>query len=245
MTRVEFIRRFITVHKCTGCGEILDFEHSDSAFCDVCMLDFNAALNVGCKSCFKPARECTCMPRALESVGVLVHRKLFFYEKENYASSEMKLIFRMKETGYRRLADFSAERLESLVLEELDTLGADTDSLVITGVPRGKKNLREYGFDHTERLARSLSGRLGIKYARTLRTTLAARAQKTLGARQRARNAEKNIRLCRNTDVVGKYIILVDDMVTTGESMAVCVKRLSEGGARAVLCFSLASKNKM
>ena len=245
MNRREFVRRFVAVRSCTGCDAVLDIEHFDGAFCEECGLKFSAALNVGCKSCLRPARECECMPKALKKAGVLVHRKLYFYERENHASPEMRLIFRMKEMGSRRLSSFCAEKLAPLVLDELDTLGADRETLMITGVPRAEKNRRVYGFDHTERIARAISEKLGIKYERTFRTSFFAEEQKTLDANKRVKNAEKNIRPLRDVDVEGKYVILIDDMVTTGASMATCIEYLSDNGARAVLCFSLATKNKM
>lgn len=245
MTRDEFIRRYISVHKCVGCGDILDFEHSAGAFCGKCRLAFNASLTVGCPNCFKPARECECMPPALKASGALTLRRLFFYDGENRFLPEIKLLYRMKENNYRRLSCFAAEQLKPLVLEETSVLGLDSEALAVTGVPRGRRNKRIYGFDHMELTARRLGKLLGIEYVRALGTRGTSKTQKTLNAAQRLANAKNGIYIRSSEKIKGKYVILIDDIVTSGASMATCTERLLSSGARGVLCFSLASKNKM
>ena len=83
MSVKELLKRYVYVHKCAGCGEILDYSHSDNAFCDMCQLDWNAAIVESCAACMKPARECACMPKLLERSGALTLRKLFFYKSES------------------------------------------------------------------------------------------------------------------------------------------------------------------
>ena len=58
----------------------------------------------------------------------------------------------------------------------------------------------------------------------------------------RLENAKKNIYFASELDISGKYIILIDDIVTSGASMTVCTKKLIKNGAAGVFCFSLASK---
>lgn len=245
MTRREFFRRLFIVRSCVGCEDAFSYKDVERTFCDKCEIKFNAALNIGCRTCFKPARECECMPKTLKDVGALVHRKLYFYEKEEHSSPAMKLIFSMKDKGYRRVSEFCADCLLPLILDELDTLDVDREKLVITNAPRSEKSRRLRGFDHMERVARSLSEKVDIKYERIFRMSFFAREQKLLDAKKRAKNAEKGIRVLKDVNVEGKYVLLIDDMVTTGSSMATCIRKLLRLGARGVLCFSLATKNKM
>ena len=245
MTRKEFIKRFITVHKCVGCGEILDYELSDSAFCDACRMGCNSALNFGCSDCFKPMRECVCMPKRLQKSGAIVLRKLFYYKKLEAYLPEMKLIFIMKGKKYKRLAEFVAKHLVPIIKEEIDTLGISEEQLVITGVPRGQMSYRANGFDQAQLLSRCIAKSMGIEYRSLLRSRISAKVQKKLDVSSREKNAKLSIRLRKNASADEKYVILIDDVVTSGSSMAACVKCLKRVGARGVLCFALASENKV
>lgn len=244
MTCKDLVRRFITVHKCIGCGEILDFEISDTAFCDACRLSWNAALNSSCDICLQPARECECITPKLKASGALVHRKLFLYKKENPELPEMRLIYVMKRQKHKRISRFCAEQLLPLIKEELETLDVEPSALAVTNVPRGKRSERKFGFDHAALLARSVASALGTRYERLLYTRLFSKVQKNLDARSREVNANQSICIDGKASVKGKYVILVDDIVTSGASMATCVRLLMKQGAKGVLCFSVSSKNK-
>ena len=63
----DFVRKFLTVHKCVGCGEVLGFDRSESAFCEKCWLSWTASLNASCETCLRSARECACMPPKLKA----------------------------------------------------------------------------------------------------------------------------------------------------------------------------------
>lgn len=241
----DLLRRYTLVHKCAGCSDILDFEHFDKAFCSDCELSWRAALTESCNTCFKPAVECECMPKLLSKEGALCLRRMFFYKSEHSGAPQMRAIYYLKDNKIRRVADFAAEQLCPTVRAELDVLGADVSEVVICNVPRSKSSRVSNGFDQAEMVARSLGRRLGISYRRVLISSARARVQKKLDKRERAENAKKNIAIKRGADVKGKYVVLFDDMVTTGASMAASVSLLRKSGAIGVLCFSLASKEKL
>ena len=241
---VSFFRWFFRIHKCGGCGEILDAEHYYEPFCDGCRLAWKASLTASCGECFLPAVECRCMPKQLSSAGALCLRKLFFYESENTRSPQMSLIYLLKRKKVRRMIDFAAENLAHLVRDELDELGLSegNEKFIVTSVPRGKRGIVEYGFDHAALMAKATALRLGLKFEPMFSSRFGAKVQKELGKKQRLENAKKNIYFASEFDISGKYIILIDDIVTSGASMTVCTKKLIKNGAAGVFCFSLASK---
>ncbi len=245
MSAAEFVRRFVTVHKCGGCGKILDFEHSEGAFCAACSLAFNSSITESCESCFKPAIECECMPKPLSKAGALCLRRLFFYKSEAPNTPQMRIIYWLKYKNSRRIVSFVANEFYKSVKSELDVLGLESDELLICGVPRSKKARMLHGFDQSEMVAKRLSALLGIPYARLLDTRLFSKEQKKLGRASRLRNARARIKLCRGTDLRGKYVILFDDIVTTGASMVACVELLRKNGCKGVLCFALSSSQKL
>lgn len=241
---VSFLKWFFSVRKCGGCGEILGPDRYYEPFCSNCDLAWRASLTASCGNCFLPALECRCMPKQLERAGALCLRKLFFYESENARSPQMSLIFSLKRRRITRMIDFAAENVAKLVLSELEELGffAEPEKFIVSFVPRGRRVIIEYGFDHAALVSEGIAKKLGLQFAPLLRSGLGAKAQKELGKKQRLENAEKNIRFCADIDISGKYVILFDDIVTSGASMTVCTKKLMKNGAVGVFCFSLASK---
>ena len=237
----DLLKRYVYVHKCAGCGEILDYSHCDNAFCQMCQLDWNAAIVESCAACMKPARECSCMPKLLERSGALALRRMFFYKSESARSPSMSTIFWLKYKKSRRIVRFVGENIAELVREELSALGEEAaENTVITNAPRSLRSLREIGYDQSAEVARQVAALTSMKYERVFSSV--SKKQKQLNAGERKRNAEKSIRM-ENVDVKGKYVILFDDMVTTGASLSACVKLLMKSGAAGVLCFSLASKS--
>lgn len=245
MSAKDIIRIFVSVHKCAGCGEILDAEHSGGAFCASCQLAWNASLTESCKNCFKPAIECDCVPKTVSKSGALCMRRLFFYKSENTRAPQMSIIYWLKYKKSKRIVSFVANELYSTVKGELEILELGIDDVIVCGVPRSKKARIKHGFDQSEMVAKKLAELLGLKYSRLLDTSIVRKAQKELNRRQRLANAKKSIKLCKNADVSEKYVVLLDDMVTTGASMAACADLLRKNGCKGVLCFSLASTQKM
>jgi ComF family protein len=243
MTSGEFIRKYITVHKCGGCGEILPWQISDGAFCKKCRENWNADTVVTCKECFLPARECGCMPDVLKKSGALTLRKLIFYKADNPHCASMSIVYWIKHRKSKRMTDFVADGLRDAIAEELDTLGVgEKEGVFITYVPRGKQSRYSHGFDQSRLVAKALSGIMGYEFLPAFYTVRTKKQQKELDRRSRFRNAKAAIRMKKNADVSGRYAVIFDDIVTTGASMSVCAKALMGSGARGVICVTLAAK---
>ena len=108
---------------------------------------------------------------------------------------------------------------------------------VVTWVPVGRKRLKKRGYDQAELLARNACRKWGIRPTELLKKTVdtppqsgiedaAARRANVLGVYEPV-NAER----IRNS-----RILLVDDIFTTGATMAECVRVLKEAGADSVVC---------
>lgn len=246
ITRKEFVDTFLKVRKCAGCGEILLPRLVDTAFCDDCRIKWNAALTRSCQTCFKSAVECECMPKSLSRAGALCLRRVFFYDKENNMCAPMSTIFWLKYRKSRRIVRFVGEYLNKNIEDEIKTLGypENKESFAVTFVPRSCRSRMLYGYDQSGMLAENFAKETGIECVRALRS-LSRRQQKRLDSKGRAENAKRSIALNKGANVSGKYVILIDDIVTTGASMAACVRILQKAGAKGILCFALTTKNKM
>ena len=105
---------------------------------------------------------------------------------------------------------------------------------VVSWVPTTSERKQKRGFDQGELLARSVAGALGL----SPRHTLAKRAQPP----QTGSNAENRAAV---SFVINRRppasILLVDDVRTTGASMAVAAETLREGGATYLFGATLAA----
>lgn len=235
----EFLDRYYFVRKCGGCREILEYERSHEAFCPSCALAWSVAKTGSCPECSQSAIECTCMPRGLSSAGALCLRKLFFYSAKKDREAQNRIIYLLKKNPNRRISRFIARELESMMIHELEVLGA-RESAVIVSVPRGRRARSVWGFDQSELICRELSDISGIPYVSAIKRRFGGKEQKKLSRAKRFRNIRSLFALSSDTSIDGRYVILFDDVVTTGASMAACVSLLMSAGARGVICLCIA-----
>ena len=95
--------------------------------------------------------------------------------------------------------------------------------------------------DQSEELARTLSEQMGIPLVPALERVKGGKEQKRLSAAERVKNTKKLFAIRDASEISGKTVILVDDVVTPGASMAACVPHLIRARAAAVICLSVAS----
>jgi len=108
---------------------------------------------------------------------------------------------------------------------------------LITFVPTTTSRRRQRGYDHAALLARQLAKLRGWEFAPSL-----MRLDKTrqVGSSRKERLSNKiEYRVC--TEIKGRTILLVDDVVTTGSTIELAAKSLRNAGATHVSAAVLAS----
>lgn len=103
-------------------------------------------------------------------------------------------------------------------------------------VPATAAAYRRRGFDHMELVARELSWLLGIPLADVI-VRAEGKDQRGLGREDRARNLAGTVETL--ADVSGMHLLLVDDIITTGSSVAACAASLLQRGAFDVTACAL------
>ena len=240
---LDSAKRYLFPHKCGGCRQILSKEAYGHAFCSSCFLKWNAAKVEDCPDCFRPAIECTCMPKRLSSAGALCLRKAIFYDPTRRREPCNRLIYFLKHRPVERYAKFLAAELTAGVLRELEVIGIDPGSVTVCGVPRGRRAYAEYGFDQAELIGRALAEELGASYVSAIERKFGGRTQKKLSRDSRLKNVQGRFVLNGKKEI-GRTVLLVDDVVTTGASMAECARLLHRAGVRHVLCVCVAQDRK-
>jgi ComF family protein len=112
---------------------------------------------------------------------------------------------------------------------------------LILPVPLHHLRLRQRGFNQAALLARRLGSNLGIPvdYS-SLKRSRWTEPQTGLSRRKRAANVKGAFALIRPEKVRGRRTILLDDVLTTGETVNQCARVLKSGGASQVVVLTVA-----
>ena len=112
---------------------------------------------------------------------------------------------------------------------------------LVTWAPLHPRRKKRRGYDQAELLARRVGEAAGIPVLPTLEKVRAAGAQSRLQSEEERRaNIAGAYRPLPGVDLAGKRVVLVDDVVTTGSTLAECAACLRSAGAQTVAALTLA-----
>lgn len=112
---------------------------------------------------------------------------------------------------------------------------------VLSWVPLAPDRRKERGYDQVELIARNAAERLRLPLVPLLKKRRGVSAQSLASsAEERRANIAGAYRAIDPDAVLGKRVLIVDDIVTTGATLSECAKTLREAGAVRVLCATLA-----
>ncbi|MCL2723202.1 MAG: ComF family protein [Polyangiaceae bacterium] len=154
-----------------------------------------------------------------------------------YGGAIAKAITRCK---YDRRADL-APRLGEVMAASAESFAGRVD--VVVSVPIHPKRLVERGFDQAALIARPVAKRLAIAWRpRTLARTRDTPRQASLDRDARATNVSAAFIVRAPEVVVGRRVLLVDDVRTTGATLSACAEVLRAAGAQAIVTMVLAER---
>lgn len=142
----------------------------------------------------------------------------------------------------------SVSLMVDTLMDRIDSISpsnsTDSDSApdLVTSVPLHWTTLLRRGFNQSEIIARQLANKMGLPYQTVVGKRVRTSKQQALSRRERLNNLKQVFNL--RTDVTGKYVAVVDDVVTTGATAETLARLLKKAGARRVEVWALARTPK-
>ena len=229
---------------CAGCGELLAYRFADSAeaFCPACRKLWEDAAAELCGICQKPVSLCACVPKEMERAGCRAFRKLVYYRPGKRDEVQNRVIYRIKDRADATTVAFLAQELSAVVRNAMKEAEIDRENAVLVWLPRGRRAVLEHGTDQAKALATALSSLLGVPALSVIRRRFGhGKPQKSLSPAERVKNAKGAFSVRQNQALRGKCTILIDDIVTSGASMAAGIRLLRRVGVKTVLSVAVAS----
>lgn len=138
---------------------------------------------------------------------------------------------------FRRLA-FLGASLGRALSHRYRCLREDVD--LVVPVPLHWRRQLSRGFNQAEEIARPIANELELPLVRALRRKAATRPQTGLDRASRAANLRRAFTTTRTgrSRIEGCRVLLVDDVVTTRNTLGAATGRLLDSGATSVICLT-------
>ena len=152
------------------------------------------------------------------------------YAPLRFAGTGGRLVRRFKLDG-----DAAAGRWLARAMTEWWRIRAGPGRKLLVPVPLHRARLRRRGFDQAAWLARRIGEKLSFSCEfGALRRIRPTRPQGDAGVLSRVENVRGAFVVRDPRDVVGRDVVLIDDVFTTGATARVCAQQLRVAGARSV-----------
>lgn len=212
---------------CAACGRVLLHEEFICAKCD------------GRRK--KTEIFCTKCGRAVEKDGVCISCETLSEKWDMavspyiYAEPTDEMIWQMKYRNRPSLADDLGKELGEYIISRFP----DGEFDFITFIPSGSERLMERGYNQAQLLAEAVGNVMNVPVCEILHSKDSGH-QVGLGAKERYENAVGRFSIDENADVKEKRIIIIDDVMTTGATMAAASSVLKRSGADYILAATVA-----
>ena len=245
MNALYAIRDFIIPPRCAGCRTVFAAKYGEKNWlCPECERKWELLKATICPDCGKMWSACRCAPKVLEKAGASQLVKLVPYRPKRAVSNNVVLY--LKRRRDMRTFDFVSTQLARELNVFISKTGLRREDVIITYCPRRRRAKNEYGFDQAQLIAKSIAKAIEISCVPLLkrRGFFEGKAQKKLDSSKRADNVKGAFEIAKDANVKKKTVLLLDDLVTTGSTMAECARLLKNAGASLVVGVTIATTEK-
>lgn len=149
----------------------------------------------------------------------------------NYTREVRKAMLKLK--FGRKL--YIAETFAEMMTKRLRSMDIIADMVV--PVPSGFRSVMRHGISSGTLISKRVARKLGLPYAKAVNAFFAKKEQKNFSAANRSENAKHSFYFSGKTSVIGKRILLIDDVVTTGSTLReVAAILISNGASEVTAC---------
>jgi len=226
ITDLLFMINYTFPSKCVSCGTPISY----SLNC-LCMNCFNKIrfIENGCGRCSGEMSNGRC---------VICSDRMFYLDKNitvsEYNGVMIDILHNLKFNRRKRLYFKMAE----LLFNELLKHKIEYDC--ITSVPMNHAKRWKRGFNQSELIARWISQKTDKIYIKSLKEKSWTNTQKDLRFKDRFINVLNRYEAINYTSIIGKKILLVDDIFTSGATLNECARILKSNGVKGVYSLTIA-----
>jgi len=216
---LEKFMSYIFPPTCGFCGEITG---SDSFICENCRRIKKQEYINHCSLCGKVCYSEICPECRKKKI---YYDKFFFCREYNEDMKEK--IHRFKFYGEKYYYHFFTEILYERLKDEA------VDGII--AVPVSRERMKERGYNQCELVAKKLSAMLHIPYLRGVLVKTVHNERQSLQTLKLRKESVKNVfKVADILNVVGKKILLIDDVLASGSTVNECSKILKQANVKEV-----------
>ena len=224
---LQAVERFLLPNVCVACEGPIERPRPDGLVCGVCRTRLGSLVG-GCDRCAQPippvgpCRFCADWPEVLTWVRSAVW----------LSDQAREIVHHLKYEGYRALVDEMAE----IIVQRTPRPPRG----ILAPIPLGHRRLASRGYNQAAEIARALAARWALPLSETLlRRTRETKTQTALAPEERERNVRGAFVAASPPPSAppspeGKgwrgEIILIDDVLTTGATLAAAARSLEQSG---------------